>query len=284
MNLCYYFFKEQTRIYDKADVLAFFQSMPEFRLQMVNEEYHLIYTNALLNFSAKFILGTKSIVPNIDKLNPSFYDVCIRLELPLLLPTFKAEQIFKVCGDFTQRFNFFVYNELYEDVSPYRINMMVQAYNKIKQAYKMKYEEEFMQYYKAQPNILSCMYDYILHKESIVAKYKNERLTGLDYVFLAEKGDRNIKLGVYYDGFTPFIMPPYVDYIIHCERDIRYIDSDEFFAKCGKIIKMADTNVFGVSYITLKDMKKIRKVLKKTKFSFIPNTFEQIEETKILDL
>ncbi|UKI49456.1 MAG: hypothetical protein L6U99_12420 [Clostridium sp.] len=70
-------------------------------------------------------------------------------------------------------------------------------------------------------------------------------MIALDYVFLAEKGDRNIKFAVRYDGFSPFILPPFVDYIIYMDKDIRYISASEFLDKCGKNNKkMAETNVF----------------------------------------
>lgn len=284
MNVCYYFFKEQVRYYDKADVLAFFQSMKEFKIEQQNEEYHLIYTNEFLDFSAKFILGNKSVVPHIEKLNPAFYDINIRLEVPVLLPTFKASILFDICKELCQKFNFYIYNELYEDVSSFRLPMLVQAYNKIKQAYKMKYEDEFLDYYKASAKELDAVFSYLLNKTTIETKYKDEKLIALDYAFLAEKGDRNIKFAVRYDGFSPFILPPFVNYIIYMDKDIRYISASEFLNKCGKIIKMAETNVFGVTYITLKDMKKVRKILKKTKFTLIPNTFIEVDQTKLLDL
>lgn len=284
MNLCYYFFKEHTRLYDKADILAFFQGIPEFRLQMNEKEYHLIYVNTILDFTAKFIIAEKSVVPNIQKLNPSYYDINIRLEIPLLLPTYKANLLFTVCQELCQKFKFFIYNELFEDISPFRRNMLVQAFNEVKKAYKLKYEEEFLEYRKAPAAVLENVYDYIVHKNTILEKYKSERVNALDYLYLGLKGDRNVLFAVRYDGFAPFIMPPHVDYIIYYDREVRYIKASELFAKCGKMLKAADTNVFGVTYVTLKDMAKLRKILKKARFTFVPDTFVDVEEYSILDL
>lgn len=284
MNLCFYFFKENLRFYDKADVLAFFEAIPEITITNVNEEYHLIYDNKVLNYKAKFIIGNKSVVPNIQTLNPAFYDINIRLELSLMLPIYKANLLFKICGELCQRFNFFIYNELYEDVSPFRINMLVQAYTKIKQAYKMKYEEEFMQYYKCNANILETVYDYTINKDVIVSKIQDENLVGLDYVFLGEKGNRNIKLGVRYDGFSPFVLPAYLDYIIYLDKEVRFIKADEFINKCSKLLKVADTNVFGVTYTVQKDIKKLQKILEKSKFTLVTTPFVEVDEQKILDI
>ncbi|UKI49457.1 MAG: hypothetical protein L6U99_12425 [Clostridium sp.] len=45
----------------------------------------------------------------MKKLNPAFYDINIRLEVPVLLPTFKANILFDICKELCQKNLIFLY-------------------------------------------------------------------------------------------------------------------------------------------------------------------------------
>ena len=86
-----------------------------------------------MHLSSTFQLKELTALLN-ESINTVYNDINIRLEVPVLLPTFKANILFDICKELCQKFNFYIYNELYEDVSSFRLPMLVQAYNKIKQA------------------------------------------------------------------------------------------------------------------------------------------------------
>lgn len=281
----YYFFKEQNRIYDIADLLAFLCSQSNSIVEKVNEERRVVYHNELLDFDATFIVGNKSVVPNLHQLDPKYLDLNIRVEFNVLLSTYKVDLIVDIIENMCKRFNFAVYNELFEDVYPFKKSMLIKSFEIVKKAYKEKYEEEIMQYYRLEKNVLADIYHYVLQKERILLYYKADKIVPLDYVFLAEPGIRRAYPAVIWDGLGPFIIPPHVEYFIYLDGDVeRILNGKDVFKKINRFFKPLDSTSFNLDYVNLKDYKKVKKTLNKGRFSTVSPNLKKISLDKILDL
>ena len=94
------------------------------------------YHHPILKFSADFVLSSKSAIPHLERLNPRYYDVNFRVEFNILLPTYSVEIILDIAEEIAHMFKFCVYNESYEDVTPFRKSMLAKTFELWKGAYK----------------------------------------------------------------------------------------------------------------------------------------------------
>lgn len=281
----FYFFKENNRNYDVSDLLAFFSAIPNITIDKQKEDRRILYKNSLLNFSADFVISSKSVVSNLQRLNPKYLDVNIRLEMDILLQEYKLEILTNIVEAMCKRFSFFVYNEVFEDVSPYRRTMLLKAFQMVKEAYKKTYEDEISKYYKLDPINLNGIYSYIEQRENFVKLYATEKIIPLEYLFYGQKGMRQAFISVKWNGVSPFVMPPNVDIItIYENKTVRMIPYKEFESKVSKYLKPVPSNIFGMSVATPKTIKKIHSILLKTKFSVLTADLLEIDFNKILDI
>ncbi len=285
----YYFFKEQDRNYDLADLIAFFQAVPNISLEKVGSERRMNYVNEMLDFKATFVISDKSILKsaNLVSIDPKYLDLNIYVEFNLLLANYKIELVVDIIENLCKRFKFCVYNEVFEDVLPFRRMLLLKAFEKVKEAYKSKYEDEIAEYNKLEPMVLNSVYKYLENKSSLKNIFKEDKIVPLDYIFYKKLGSRRAYVGVKWDGYTPFIIPSNVDLLVIYENgNNRFIHYKEFEAKIIKVLKPVESDLFGLCYITYKDMKKVRKELVKGKFSAINQNVEliQIDLKQILDI
>ena len=85
MKFRFYFFKEGSRVFDKADLFEFLNNHENINVDFNRVEKVAYYHNNKLDFDAEIILGEKSVVPNLHNLSPNFLDLNIRLEVKIFL-------------------------------------------------------------------------------------------------------------------------------------------------------------------------------------------------------
>ncbi len=282
----YYFFKEGTRNYEVADLLSYFSTNPYIDVVTKNENEKIArYYNPTLGFKAEFIISNKSIVPGIERLNPRFIDVNLRVELSVLLPTYDVSLIINICEDITKMFDFYVYNEIYEDVSPFKRNMMIKAFQIVKQAYKKKYPEEISNYYKLEEESLNQVYDYLQQVSLLKDSLKEEEIKVPTISYYAVEGKRKVYTAIEVSRFEPFVFPAFVDMIHVTDPKMdMFISAEEFQMKTKKFFHQIESSVSNLFYVSYKEMKKINKVLTKVNFSPLILELKPVDFKKVLDV
>jgi hypothetical protein len=282
MKFRYYFFKENTRTYDKAELLTYLEAQPYVTLKTDGDIKKAYYNNTVLNFNALLVINNKSIVPNIDRLDPKYLDLKIYCEFDVLTNTYLVDRFIDMIEVICKRFDFCVYNEYFEGVSQFKRSLMIHAFEVVKQGYKNKYEEEFVNYSRLDKKSLNKIYAFEEIKQSL-----NEEDEGkiLPYVYFKEKGSRNVYVGLLIDSDAPFILPPCAE-LIKLKRDDDYIiiSYQDFYKKVSKYLEIVDSNLYDVLKVKEKNMRKVRKLLIKTKFDFVKVPMEEVDFNKILDL
>lgn len=283
MRFRFYFFKEGSRVFDKADLFEFLNNHENINVDFNRVEKVAYYHNNKLDFDAEIILGEKSVVPNLHNLSPNFLDLNIRLEVKLLMPSYKLDKILDVIEVMCKRYSFLVYNETFEDVRPFKRSTMIKAYELIKQAYKEKNEEEFMGYHKLERSVLDQVYLYIENRDLLIEDSKN--FHALNYRFYKKPGSRSAFVAVEWDGNGPFIMPSNASLFIYKdENETKVIAFKELFSKIGKYLNMIDTSIYGIYESNPKEIKKIKKILTKSKFTKLQVELLEVKLESILDL
>lgn len=282
MKFRYYFFKEGTRVYDKAELLTYLEAQPYMRLLQEGAIKVAKYHNTVINMDADFIFNTKSIVSNIQRLDPKYLDLNIYVEFDVLNNTYKVSKIVDMIEVICKRFGFSVYNEYFEDVSPFKRSLLINAFELVKVGYKKKYEEEFMNYSRLDKESLASIYSFLEIKDQI------QNLDGYDflnYVFFKENESRRVYVGVDMDLKKPFVIPPCVKLVrIDTDTSRIIVSYEDLKKKIDKYLGLVDARLYDVLMVDEKSFKKARKIILKTKFDEVKVALKEVPFAQVLDL
>lgn len=284
MDFRFYFLKEGTRIYEKSDLITYFQSNPNITLEKRLEDRIFIYHHPILNFEARFIMTSKSCIPHLERLNPKFFDVNFLVEFDILLPTYSVELILDIVEDLVKIFKFHIYNQAYEDVCPFRRSMMIKAFDAWKRAYKDNHEDEIARYNRLDPQTISQVYGYLLRKAKLEILLDKNKVIISNYFFLHTERSRTAFVAISWDGYTPFILPPAVD-ILYLDdgKFTKYIPMSEVLQKAERLFKPIDG--YGIiQMMDIKNTKKFHKILTKDRFAPLTAELKALSLDKILDI
>lgn len=280
----YYFFKEGSRLYEVADLISYFNANPYIDIMNKNESEKVAhYFNPSLEFSCDFVIASKSSVPNIERLDPKYVEVNLKVEFQVLLPTYDVDLILNMVEDICKMFNFYVYNEVFEDVSPFKRSLMLKAYDIVKLAYKNKYPMEIASYFRLDKDSLNKVYDYTQQRSIIVDLLKTDNVCVPTIAYFAVDGKRKVYTAIEINSNEPFVFPIFVD-IVHVLDTNMYISSEELYEHTKKCFHSIESSLNGLYYTTSKEMKKITKVLHKTNFSPLILELKKVEFNKVLDI
>ncbi len=287
MKFNYYFFKENTRNFDRADLYDYLADNQYITLDTTTRQSETIayYDNQDIDLKAKFIFTEKSVVSDIHRISPQYKDLNFRLELEIMNPNYKLNKLLNLVEVICKRHQFFIYNETLNDCIPFKRSSLVRCYSLVKQAYKVKHEEEFMQYSKLDSEELERVYYYVENKDSIEKKYKDDNLIPLPYEFYRMAGGRKALVAVKWDGIDPFIVPDNATIFVYDDGITRKMISYEQLKKnIIHEIRVIGDELFPMFMINPKKVKKIKKHIVKTAYSEPQTTLRQIDLESILDI
>ena len=267
MDIKFYFLKDGTRTYDKTDLITYFQANPNVTVEKKGEEKIFHYHHPILNFDARFCMMSKSVVPNLERLNPKFYDVNFYFEFNVIIPTYFAEMIFT-------------------EVVSFRRSMVIKTFEAWKNAYKVKEEDEIATYNRLDPQTLAQIYNYLISKPNLEIRYDKSKIQITNYFFLHATKSRSAFVAIKWDGETSFILPPAVDMIyLEDGKNSKYYSLAEIMAHGGKKLFKPIDGAGVVQYLDAKNTKKLRKILsKKDWFSPLYVELSPLSLDKILDI
>lgn len=203
----FFYLKEGTRVFDRTDLLTFFQANPNISIEKKGDDRDFIYHHPILDFKAHFILSSKSAVPHLERLNPKYFDVNFRVEFDITLPTYSVELILDIAEEIAKMFKFAIYNESYEDVVVFRKNTLAKTFEIWKNAYKNKNEDEISRFSRIDPASLSQIYNYILRKPKLEVLLDKNKVQISDYFFMRTDKSRTAFVCMSWDGDTPLSFP-----------------------------------------------------------------------------
>lgn len=284
MDFRFYFLKEGTRVYEKSDLLTYFQANPNITVEKRLNDRIFTYHHPILNFEARFVMTSKSCIPHLERLNSAFLDVNFFVEFNILLQTYAVEIILDIVEEICKLFKFHVYNQSYEDVFPFRRSMMIKAFEAWKRAYKDNNEDEIAQYNRLDPQTISQVYGYLQRRAKLEILLDKDKVVISNYFFLHTERSRTAFVAISWDGYSPFILPPAVDILLLDDgKYTKYIPMSEVLTKAEKLFKPIDG--YGIiQMMDIKNTKKLHKILTKDKFATLTVELKPLSLEKILDI
>lgn len=280
-----YFFKDRTAKVDFEEILDFFEKFPEVSFFTGENEVVVSYTDEQLNNKFDFYLSKKLIVPNIYKLNPRYINLNFHMEMNALIPDFCADIIFNLIKELSQKFDLHIYNELFENILPFRAEVVKTAFQYFKKMCKEKYPDEYQEFYYMEKDRLTDCLNYQRQNYELQLYYKEDDLIAPRYIYLVNIISSRPYLAIEWKEDTTTIFPPNLDYIYYNNGDTtKILIVDQVFDALDKYLLDLPGFIKGTKMIEEKSIKKIKKIMNKTNFNLVDNKFEIIEVNNLIDV
>lgn len=282
-----HFFKEKSRSFDYERLLSFFDEVSEAKMADVSEassEVRIEYRHPVLKTKADFIISRKSTVADIYKLDPQFLDVNFRLEMPLMTPFFSAKKVFDIVDRLCKEFGFAMYHSLFEDVLRFKMEVVEKVFDIDKKKYREKYGYQLTNLYYYPDHKLDDCLKYVDEQYDLHRYYKELDVYVPNYYVVVDEQDK-VHFCIEWRENTLTLFPPHIDYIYYRQGlENKILPYDEVMAKIEKMTVSVPGFLQNTKVIEHKSLKKVMRVLKKTKFTPITATLVHIEIDQVLDI
>lgn len=282
-----HFFKEKTRQFDYERLLSFFNDVPEATIidtDDASSELRIAYRHPILKSSADFVVSRRSTVQDIYKLDPHFLDVNFRLEVPLLTPTYSSNIIFEITQKLCKEFNFSTYNALYEDVMPFRFEVVSRGFEIAKQNFKDKFSYQLDNYYSYPQIKLNECLKYVNEQYDLHRYYKEQNVYVPNYFVVVDEQNK-VHFTMEWAENTRTLFPPHIDFIYYRSGlETSILPYDEVMAKIEKYTTNVPGFIENTKVIEPKQTKKVNKALKKAKFTKVNSTLIRIDLNQVIDI
>ena len=277
-----YFFKERSRQIDLDSLLNFFQNYEETEVEMDERSVRFKYQHPRLNYGACFYITPKSMVPNIYNLNPKYLEINFHIEIPILTPNYVIKQIIDFVKKVTERFDLFVYSELFSDVLPFKSDTVYKAYIIVKKAYLEKFPDKASQYIFVSTEKLSAILRYLDEQMQLQAYYKDLDTYVPRYLYFKEN-NRPVLCIEWTEGKLT-VFPPYLDYVMYrTAGKLKVVEYDQFTQDNQKFLMDVPGFLKGTRVVPKKFAKKLYGYMKKQPLSSIGQSFNQLRLEELLD-
>ncbi|MBM7453584.1 hypothetical protein JN09_000914 [Acholeplasma morum] len=282
-----HFFKEKSRLFDYERLLSFFDEISEAKMADVSEtsnEVRIEYRHPVLRTKADFVISRKSTVTDIYKLDPQYLDVNFRLEMPLMTPLYSAKKVFEIVDKMCKEFSFSIYHNLFEDVLRFKYEVVEKVFDIDRKKYREKYGYQLSNIYYYPDHKLNDCLKYVDEQYDLHRYYKELDVYVPNYFVVIDEQDK-VHFTMEWRENTLTLFPPHIDYIYYRQGlDNRILPFDEVMAKIEKMTTSVPGFLQNTKVVEHKSLKKIMKVLKKTKFTPVNGSLVHIELDQVMDI
>jgi len=278
-----HFFKEKSRKIDLDQLIAFFDDIEGITVEMDEKSVRFNYLHPRLHYEARFLITPKSQVPDIYRLNPKYLDLNFHLEMVILTPDYVAKHLFEIVKKVCERFNFHIYNEMFEDVLPFKIDVLNKVFAMLKEAYIVKNPVILSDYHILPKEQLSSLLRYLDDLLELQKYYKELETYVPRYHFLTTE-KKELVIGMEWKEHSLTVFPPYLDYLFYrIGNEIKIVAYDEAYQLIEKFLLDVPGFIRETKVLPKKTSSKVFKIMKKTKFSLINHTFSKENVKHLLD-
>ncbi len=278
-----FFFKENSRSYDVEELMNLILSDSNFSMRNSADKVTLVYSNRIVKLDYTLNFTKSSRVPDIARVSPKYLDLDFYVEFDVLLPMYKLNLIINTVEKICKAFGFSIYHVWFEDVTPFRRNIIQASYDKVRVSYKEQFPMEYQPLNYVHKDKLEGYYRYTLEGKA-TSEYYNNKYYFLDLYFAKNLNINTVKLVTELKLETSTIIPPFVDIIV-IEKDGKkdYYDYNEFLPLISKFTKEFPGFVGNAMMFDEKSVKKINKIVSKMKLKPLTDRIEKITEESLVD-
>jgi len=279
-----FFFKENTRNIDIDELFRFFTSYPEFSIISEDDSVEIKYQNKKLAFDASFFFSKVSKVPDIYRLDPKFLDLDIYLSVDTMLPLYKFSIIADIVEALCKRFNFYIYQVLFENVSAFKKDLLIKSYEIIRNAYRNKFPMEYASLVYLSKEKLDVIFKYITEREELIKYYQDKNYLFPEVYFVKNRNNGSVNIVTEYVSGSNFVFPPCLDYIVF-KNGLSYkiIDYNNVRDEIFKYSTDIPGFISNTRVLDKNGVKKIVKILSNKKIKAINDDIANVDIESLID-
>jgi hypothetical protein len=279
-----YFFREKTQEeVNFKTINEYFIALGNTSLEPGSDKAVFSYHLSRFDVNLEFILTKASAVPSLDRLNPKYLEIKIHCEFPLVLPSYIAKKMFEVIKNFSIHFHYFVYSEMFEDVTTYQNELLVAAFSRAKKHYLTKYQSISSLYYNVPETKLNQVLFYVDEQLSLQQTLSSKLIYCPNYIYLKNEINEII-LGFEWQEGTAVIIPPQTDIVVYSnETKSKVYRLSEVILKINKYLIRIPGFLDSARMINPKKKKKVARIMKKLKLKEVEDKLLIVVKDKILD-
>ena len=286
-----HFFRERVKDrIDFSDVIdVFFGELENCEITSDDDQVDIQITEPTFDFKYHFYITKRTRVTNIIKLNPSFVNTNILIEIPVLLPKFLVRKILKIVGDLCKRFELSIYHDMISDIQPFSMLDLLTHIDKETYIYKEQHPGKY--YYLDQRTLTTaCTYLQVIPEiaESLVVDTVIS-----PYDVLYDKETDKVVLSMSWQAGQPTVFPPLLDYVFVEEEGnlLSVIPAETFFKYTRRLMHEIVKNKhfdyqldMDLCYLNEKNALKAKKLIRKMRRHVVlRNRFNELKITDILE-
>lgn len=279
-----YLFKEKALKIKRLDIYNYFLQYQEVQVKEQKEsKITLEYKSPSIGCSFEVVLSESLMVPNISKLNSSYLSLSSYIEIPFTTPDYSTDKIFEIIKKLTSRYSIQLYNELFENIIPFRANVLRQAFNSYRFSFKKNCKDQYNSYYIMDKNKLNECLKYQDQQYEIQAFFKDsgKNIKAPNYMFL--ENNYRPYVAIEWNESEEILFPPKLDiiYFVTKEEIIIYYAKDVLEA-LKKVLEPFN-DIIGSKIIYEKHLKKVKKLIKKAKLLPVEIELNPIRLFEVID-
>ncbi|HHW80037.1 MAG TPA: hypothetical protein GX742_04430 [Acholeplasmataceae bacterium] len=278
-----HFFKEKVRTINVEELIAFFENLEDFTIEMDEDSVRFNYKHPRLGYTAQFLIMPKSQISDIHRLNPRYLAINVHLELPLLTPDYFARHMFLIAKKLADKFNYFVYQSYFEDVLPFKLELLMKIFNLVKDKYLELNPKIAAEYHMISKDNLSAILRYTDDNLEL-QKFYRDLETYVPYYYILLNNENEINLAIEWTDDTLTVIPPHLDYIFYNKgSEVVILKYNEVSEQISKFLDDVPGFLRNTLVVPKKNKKKVLKVMRKYKFTKINDRFTKIDLKTLLD-
>lgn len=280
-----HFFRLTHQVITPAQVIRYFkENYDNLKTVEDNESFSFVYENKKLNYEGFFTFTKKSVVPKIHELDPKYLSVNVHAKISLLVPNFSAESFFIEVRKFVNHFNLYVYNELFPQILPYRMEYLTNGFDSLKTTYFKKNPLMDRQYTILEKDKLDAILRYENDKEMLMKHYEPYDTIVPHYQFFKNENNPFL-IFVKWRELTSTVFPPHLDYVLYeTEKQTKIISYDLLIKHLEKELDNVPGFIPGTKVILSKNVKKARRRIRKIKEASISANLVEVGLNELIDI
>ena len=279
-----FFFKENNRYLDVDELFTFFNYCPFISIDTTKDEVEAKYYNPAIELEAVFHLTKVSKVPDIYRLDPKYLDLDIYLSIDPMMPLYKVSIIMDLVSDLCQKFSFFTYNIFFENVCAFKKELIMKTYEMFRSAYRDKFPMEYTALNCIPKEKSNDLFKYLYERHDLETYYQTDDYFFPIPYFVKSNSSGKISLAVTLLDDKFFVFPPHCDLVFYQNGEyMKIIYLDELLSVIEKYTYDLPGFVHHTKVLDKNGKKKLKKIINKTKFTEINESFSNIDLETIID-
>lgn len=279
-----HFFKKHDRNVDTGLLRAFFEARDDFEVRIHDaRSAEFIYTHPRLLHQAVFYQTKSTQVPNIYRIDASFLDVNINVEIPVLVPDYFAREVLYIAEELASRFGFYIYFEIFKNPEEVDIDFIMTIFDNFKKSYFDRTPELLDQYHILPKKKSNAIFRYIDELPQLQNYYKDLDVFVPKYHILKNE-ENELVLAMEWRENTATVFPPFIDFVFYrSQAEVKVLETEDVFEEIEEFLEPVPGFIKETKVINKGNVKRVAKTMKKIRFPKTKYSFSKESLMAVID-